>query len=699
MSKKIICFSLMILILTISLGVVSAEDNSTESIELEEIDENIESLSDLNETYTADVDKKDPDFDIVFDSTFIENSWTRPEGPSIFIYPTAENMSGNFTVYVDDEELGSGDSQYFLDPNLEILAPFYKLGDHTIKVQYSGDDVYNELVKNKIFTVKQLDIEMMGSEYVMGNDGINVNVVPKASGTVTLYINDIKKKTIKVTPLDDEAADVGFSNNIFIDLDNYLSFGQTYNVTVTFNGKYNGKTLKETKSGSITSVTYPIEIETWGDYEYGFENIIDLYTPKDLVKNNLNVYIDNKQVTVYRYDGEDDFAFCTYYVNVSDCTVGRHTISVNYTGDDKYPSKFTNSTFDIFAEIKISDDIVIYNSSIDVELALPGDAAGNLTVYLSKSNSGYEIYDTQSLTDGYAKINIYPEHVGEYDIRATYAGNYEIQNITDYSIDVQPIISYPEYMIWGDDKYITIKTDKESNGTLYFYRLWKLYKQADVVNGSANISLADLPIKLYYDGETTIAYENNDYEVELWEYWLTVKPKFTLTGPASMYYGDSASYSLKVYGANGKVLASKFVTIKIGSKSFKVKTNAKGIATFKVPNTIVAGKYTVKAIYNSFSTSKKLTVKQVLKLKSVKVKKSAKKLVLTATLKNKKVLKNKQVTFKFNGKTYNAKTNSKGIAKVTIKSNILKKLKVGKKITYQATYLKGTVKKTVKVQK
>jgi invasion protein IalB len=63
------------------------------------------------------------------------------------------------------------------------------------------------------------------------------------------------------------------------------------------------------------------------------------------------------------------------------------------------------------------------------------------------------------------------------------------------------------------------------------------------------------------------------------------------------------------------------------------------------------------------------------------------------------VIKNKQVTFKFNGKTYKAKTNSKGIAKVTIKKSVLNKLKAGKKVTYQATYVKDTAKKTVKVQK
>jgi len=92
--------------------------------------------------------------------------------------------------------------------------------------------------------------------------------------------------------------------------------------------------------------------------------------------------------------------------------------------------------------------------------------------------------------------------------------------------------------------------------------------------------------------------------------------------------------------------------------------------------------------------------KVTLTLKKVTVKKSAKELVLTATLKKAiNPLKNKKVTFKFNGVTYKAKTNDKGVAKVTVKKPALKKLKVGKTVTYQATYLKITAKKTVKVQK
>ena len=87
-------------------------------------------------------------------------------------------------------------------------------------------------------------------------------------------------------------------------------------------------------------------------------------------------------------------------------------------------------------------------------------------------------------------------------------------------------------------------------------------------------------------------------------------------------------------------------------------------------------------------------------LKKVNVKKSAKKLTLKATLKKGSTpLKGKKVTFKFNGKIYKAKTNSKGVAKVIINKKVLIKLKVGKKIKYQVKYSGVISKRTAKVKR
>ena len=57
------------------------------------------------------------------------------------------------------------------------------------------------------------------------------------------------------------------------------------------------------------------------------------------------------------------------------------------------------------------------------------------------------------------------------------------------------------------------------------------------------------------------------------------------------------------------------------------------------------------------------------------------------------------ITVTFNGKTYKAKTNKKGIAKAAIKHSVLKKLKVGKKVKYSASYGSKSVQKTAKVKK
>ena len=161
--------------------------------------------------------------------------------------------------------------------------------------------------------------------------------------------------------------------------------------------------------------------------------------------------------------------------------------------------------------------------------------------------------------------------------------------------------------------------------------------------------------------------------------------------------------------------ASGTITLDIAGKKYNFPV-VNGVANVKLPD-LANGNYGYIITYSgdtnyaSFTKTGSVTVKKqtiptkpvvktTITLKTVKVKKSAKKLILQATLKQgKKALSGKKVTFKFNGKTYKAKTNKKGIAKVTIKKNVLKKLKVGKKVTYQAGYGKVTAKKTAKIKK
>ena len=103
----------------------------------------------------------------------------------------------------------------------------------------------------------------------------------------------------------------------------------------------------------------------------------------------------------------------------------------------------------------------------------------------------------------------------------------------------------------------------------------------------------------------------------------------------------------------------------------------KGYITFRLTKRFTPKKYTIKAAYKGYKIKNKIKVKRVIfTKKTFKVKKSSGKLVLKAKLKQgKKLLKYKKVTFKFKGKKYKVKTNKKGIAKLTIKQNVIKKLK------------------------
>ena len=178
----------------------------------------------------------------------------------------------------------------------------------------------------------------------------------------------------------------------------------------------------------------------------------------------------------------------------------------------------------------------------------------------------------------------------------------------------------------------------------------------------------------------------------------------------SITYGNNAYLVATLKDEYGYTLHNKNVSIYFNGINSILTTDNNGQVKLLISN-VKANTYNAVIsfvgddIYSSSTKTVKVTVikpktKIVLTLKKVNVKKSAKTLVISATLKiNGKAAAKKKLTFKFNGIKYTAKTNKKGVAKITIKQKYLKKLKVGKKVKYQVSYSKKTVKKTVKIKK
>ena len=151
----------------------------------------------------------------------------------------------------------------------------------------------------------------------------------------------------------------------------------------------------------------------------------------------------------------------------------------------------------------------------------------------------------------------------------------------------------------------------------------------------------------------------------------------------------------------------------IQQSTFTKNTASKGGAIYGFKSS-ASDKHGAKAVKCTFTANKATNGRDIyggsaskcvfnylkLTLKSVKIKKSAKRLVLTAKLtKGKSLIKGKIITFKFNGKTYKAKTNRYGIAQKVLNKKVINSLKVGKKVYYQAKYGKLTAKRSAKVYK
>ncbi len=211
--------------------------------------------------------------------------------------------------------------------------------------------------------------------------------------------------------------------------------------------------------------------------------------------------------------------------------------------------------------------------------------------------------------------------------------------------------------------------------------------------GIAELEIVEVPgtyvITTIYNNQT---YENN----------VTVKLDSqnckVVARDIAVDYASGPYFTVKVVSSDGKVaVAGESVIFIFNGDAITAKTDNNGIAKIKIKQT--PGKYTIKTVFNGKTYTNKVTVKQVLTASKVTVKKTAKKFTLKAKLKiNGKLVKGKTVTFKFNGKTYKVKTNSKGIAQKTLKKKVIKKLKKGKTYTVKVTYLKDTIKTTVKVK-
>ncbi|WP_298523660.1 C1 family peptidase [uncultured Methanobrevibacter sp.] len=239
------------------------------------------------------------------------------------------------------------------------------------------------------------------------------------------------------------------------------------------------------------------------------------------------------------------------------------------------------------------------------------------------------------------------------------------------------------------DSYVPVKKDD------VFKVVIKSNVAAYLINSRRHIIEG---VSFIYDGDDWYDLSLNKSVACLKVYTVADDTKIVNNKDIIVDYDGGKYFSVTVVTDDGHAVgAGEKVSFKINGKTTTINTNADGIAKIKI--TDVPKKYTITTTYKGKSVKNTVTVKQVLTASKVTVKKTAKKFTLKATLKiNGKLQKGKWITFKFNGKTYKVKTNAKGVAQKTLNKNVIKKLKKGKTYTVKVTYIKDTIKTTVKVK-
>lgn len=190
-----------------------------------------------------------------------------------------------------------------------------------------------------------------------------------------------------------------------------------------------------------------------------------------------------------------------------------------------------------------------------------------------------------------------------------------------------------------------------------------------------------------------------------------INPSTKLTASKLTTYPLSDKYlSVKLLNSKGKPISGQKITFKFNAKTYTFKTNSKGIAKVKVSLSTkktygVTVTYSGSDDYKSSKTTTKILVKAGSKKSKItssnmKIKKNTKKTYkLKLTTSAGKALKSQKVVVKVNGKSYTVKTNSKGIAKLSIKLPKVKKYKVTMKFLGNANYKASSKTSTITVTK
>ena len=440
-------------------------------------------------------------------------------------------------------------------------------------------------------------------------------IVPKYySGTGYIYYYDEENETVGDLIKQENAV-----NGIVTILMPKLKNG-THSFMFSFNStNYNFTDSFEITVGendpNITVSVNPIEIEVGDVFTvegksngcYYILAVNETFINFNYTSGSFNEVISGLDVGKYRIvvltlNSAEDYYYNLFYVTVS--RIATEIILTNETLELKYNEIASN-----LATLDPSEGNLTYVSSNETVVVIEGGSiiavgVGNATVTVSFAGNGtHAAAESKSI-----KVTVIPLD------EISGVNETEIVNKTSTEIKSSAVTT-----VYNVNKYLVVNLKDANGNPLKGVNLTVDLNGAKTYitdsNGQIKVSTKSLApnqytAKVTFNGDAKYLKSTLDVKV-------TVKKANSKLAAKNKTFKNSVKvkkYSIVLKDNLGKTIKNAKVTIKIGKKTFKAKTNAKGKATFKIKK-LTKGKYKAKVTYkgNKYFNKKTKKVKITIK--------------------------------------------------------------------------------------
>ena len=563
-----------------------------------------------NSTYAFfNVTKATPMFDV--------KAYVDEHGIIVANVTTNKTATGEVGFKVDDSEI----VPYGITNGTVQCAELkvYPKGTHNVTVIYKGDDNYKNASYNTTVVIdRDLPVLNLVLGTVEGNITINVTATNNTvSGQVNITIFDKNGNLVRNVTKEmrngvvEEFNLTGFAPNdykVWVDFLGSKDFYMAYAEDVA--------EVREQVDMNVTvSVNEYGQIVAVANLTKGATGIVEF-----TVKNATGAMIGYFNVTVENSTAQ-------YETSVV-LPKGNYTVQAYYFGDDYYKDiEVYGDNATIAKEyLEVTPKVTVEGNQANIVFTFSGNATGNATAFFLNYGSNA----TFAIKNGTVVIDEIFDN-GEQSVLLTYDGDdkyYGFYNVyADFYVKASSFIKVnPVTVVYQNTAKVTVTlTDNNdgkgnnpiANAEIVITLNGKTYKGTTDAKGVATISIpANLVPKAY---TAKVSYAGTNVTVgDAEDLKFTVKkatPKVTAKKKTFKKSVKVKKYTITLKDNKGKAIKKAKVTIKVGKKTFKATTNAKGKAVFKLKKLTKKAKYNAKITYKGNSYFNKVTKKVKITIK------------------------------------------------------------------------------------